>query len=384
MLENVNTIRPLVLLLLAAAWGPPAAGQEAPAQEAPPQERFEEEVEVTEVLLDVVVTDPQGRAVVGLEPKDFVVREDGERIPVETATFYSSARLAEDPEALAARGIEVDLEPRDRYFILFFHDAWKYTTGAVNLMHQQARAARDAKSWVVEDLAPRDWVAVVSWDGYLTLNQDFTQDREAIRRAIDQAAARKKNQGNWPSRQTDSGPSLADDLPTGKGLRRATATIYGGLGLVAYATRDIVGRKNLIYFGVGFGDVVGGGQYKEDPRYFPALMRLLNDSNVAVYPMDLVPAGVEHPFENALLQIAEVTGGLVTPLAGDFKTPLQKVAEDTTGYYLLSYRATRAPGEEGFQRVRVETENPRFQVRSRRGYIYGNERRRAAGEQPGE
>lgn len=374
MFDDVKTICPMVALLLAAAWALPAAAQEAPAEGAQPRESFEEELEVTEVLLDVVVTDRQGNAVVGLEPDDFVVHEDGERIPVETATFYSSARLAEDPQALSTRGIEVDLEPRDRHFILFFHDAWKYTTGAVNLMHQQARAARDARAWVTEDLAPRDWVAVVSWDGYLTLNQDFTQDREAMTRAIDQAAARKKNRGNWPSRsETDGGPSLAENLPQGNALRRATQTIYGGLGLVAHASRDIRGRKNLVYVGVGFGDVIGGGQYKEDPRYFPALVRILNDANVAVYPIDLLPAGVEHPFENAMVQLAQITGGLVTPLAGDFKTPLEKVAQDTTGYYLLSYRATHGAGEEGFQRVRVETENPRFQVRSRRGYLFGQE-----------
>lgn len=381
MQQNVWKTRPVLALLIAVAWGLPAPAQEPPAEEARPQERFEEEVEVTEVLLDVVVTDRQGNPVVGLDPKDFVVEEDGKRIPVESAVFYSSARLAEDPETLAARGIEVDLEPRDRFFIFFFHDAWKFTTGEINLMHQQARAGRDAKSWVREDLAPRDWVAVLSWDGSLTLHQDFTQDRGAITRAIDEAAARKRDRGDWPSRrEMDEGPSLADDLPRGRDLRRLTQNVYAGLALVAHGSRDIRARKNLIYIGVGFGDLGPLGTYREDPRYFPALVQAFNDANIAVYPLDLLPSGVEHVFEHAMLQLAEMTGGRVMPLAGDFRTPLEKIDEDTTGYYLLSYRATHGADEEGFQRVRVETGNPQFQVRARRGYIYGA----GPGEPPGE
>lgn len=360
--------------------GEPARFTEEPAEEPAPEPdgaqaeaEFEEELEVTEVLLDVLVTDGDGSVVVGLGPDDFVVREDGERVPVESATFYSSARLAEEPEALAAQGIDVDLEPRDRYFILLFDDAWKHTTGQVNMMHQQARAGRDAKAWVRKDLAPRDWVAVLSWDGSLSLHQDFTQDRDALVDAIDQAASRKKGRGDWPSRrEVGEGPSLANNLPPGKELQRITPTIYDAFAAIAYGGRNVRGRKNLVYFGVGFGDVGSRGQYKEDPRYFPEMIRRLNDANVAVYPLDLVPSGVEHPFESALLQIAELTGGLTTPLAGSFRTPLEKVAKDTTGYYLLAYRGTHEPGAAGFQRVRVATENPDFRVRSRGGYLYGD------------
>lgn len=374
-------------LFAALVWAAPAIpAQQAPAEtgEAPSpdeepasseeaQAQFEEDVEVTEVLLDVVVTDEDGNPVVGLGPEDFVVREGSERVPVESATFYSSARLAEDPEALAARGIDVDLEPRDRYFILLFDDAWKYTTTQINMMHQQARAGRDAKSWVRKDLAPRDWVAVLSWDGNLSLHQDFTQDRDEVLDAIDQAASRKKGRGDWPSRrEVGEGPSLANNLPPGKELRRITPTIYDAFAAIAYASRDVRGRKNLLYFGVGFGDVGSRGQYKEDPRYFPEMVRRLNDANVAVYPLDLMPSGVEHPFESALLQMAELTGGRAMPLASSFKTPLEMISGDTTGYYLLAYRATHAQDEAGFQRVRVEAENPAFNVRSRGGYLYGD------------
>ena len=402
MLDTVtrNRIAATCLALSAVvAWTVPMlAAQEEPAGTAPSpdeerasseeaqtqtQAQFEEEVEVTEVLLDVVVTDAEGNVVVGLGPEDFVVREDGERVRVESATFYSSSRLAEDPQALAARGIDVDLEPRDRYFILLFHDAWNFTTRQVNMMHQQARAGRDAKAGVRKDLAPRDWVAVLSWDGSLALHQDFTQDRGEILDAIDQAASRKKGSGDWPSRrEMGEGPSLARNLPPGRELRRITPTIYDAFAAIAHASRNVRGRKNLVYFGIGFGDVGPRGQYKEDPRYFPEMVRRLNDANVAVYPIDMMPSGVEHPFEQALMQVAQLTGGITTPLASSFKTPLEKVSGDATGYYLLAYRATHGQDEAGFQRVRVETDNPAFQVRSRVGYLYGNRGADGSGETP--
>lgn len=378
---------------LVVGWGSPAPGQEEPGEEPPSpaadepaptaEAQFEEEVEVTEVLLDVVVTDDDGNVVLGLGPEDFVVREDGERVRVESATFYSSSRLAEDPQALAARGIDVDLEPRDRYFVLLFHDAWNFTTMQVNMMHQQARAGRDTKAWVRKDLAPRDWVAVLSWDGSLALHQDFTQDRAEILDAVDQAASRKKGDGDWPSRrELSQGPSLADDLPPADQLRRITPTIYDAFAAIAHASRDVRGRKNLVYFGMGFGDLGPRGQYKEDPRYFPEMVRRLNDANVAVYPIDLMPSEVEHPFEQALMQVAQLTGGITTPLASSFKTPLEKVSGDATGYYLLAYRATHGQDEAGFQRVRVETNNPAFQVRSRGGYLFGNRGGEGSGESP--
>src|SRR5262245_62338326 len=52
--------------------------QAAPETQAPDtQGRFEGQVDVREVLLDVLVTDRQGNVIVGLDRGDFVVKEDG-------------------------------------------------------------------------------------------------------------------------------------------------------------------------------------------------------------------------------------------------------------------------------------------------------------------
>lgn len=337
------------------------------AQEA----EFGEEIKVSEVLLDVIVTDRDGTVIVGLQPEDFVVREGREAVTVSDVTFYSSS-VPEAPVAALAGDAKVDPVPEDRYFILFFDDQRKHQGDVrVNLLERQLRAGRDAAAWVEQSLAPADWVAVVGYQRSLRVYTDFTRDPQRIAQAIADAASGKQGLGNWPSRQkAGDGPSLTDDLPQGKELVKETTRIHSALSLVAEASADVVGRKNLVYFGIGFGRINSFGQYEHDPRYYPGMVRALNDANVAVYPLDVTPQGVEHALESALTDLSEETGGRYFPFFSSFKTPLDEIAAETGGYYLLSYESQRPAGESGYQEVSVATVNPQFRVRARQGYLY--------------
>ena len=84
----------LTLALLAAAL--PIAAQEEPAG------RFAERIRVTEVLLDVLVTDADGNVVVGLNADDFVVEEQGKPV---------RRRLGNVLRQLAAAGLTGDGRP---------------------------------------------------------------------------------------------------------------------------------------------------------------------------------------------------------------------------------------------------------------------------------
>lgn len=368
----------IILLTLSAALAlltlAPLASAQQDQQDQRPTAQFGEELQVSEVLLDVIVTDRDGDVIVGLGPDDFVVTENGDRVDVESATFYSSSRMEpETARRMAEKGIAVDQVPEDRYFILLFDDQRKNQADVrVNLVQQQMQAGRDARAWVRDSLAPADWVAVLGYDRKLEVYTDFTRDRQRIEDAIGKAAAGRAGMGNWPSRQKAEGPSLLDDMPQGKALLKATPRIYSALELVAKAAGDVRGRKNLVYFGLGFGDVNEIGQYQRDQRYYPDMVHALNDNNVAVYTLDISPQGVSHPFEDALSELATDTGGRYFPFFTSFKTPLDETSQETGGYYLLSYRARHPADEEGFQQVKVETVNPRFEVRARKGYEYGS------------
>lgn len=363
MLRKYRTLAVLALALLPAA----ALAQETQeAQE--PQGQFEGRIDVNEVLLDVLVTDAKGNVIVGLKPEDFVVKENGRPVELTGLTFYSDRRLVGG----AREGVKVDEVPEDRFFILFFDDQKDEAVDAPALLSRQVEAGQRARDWVLKSRQPADWVAVVSYDKKLKVQQDFTRDGRALADAIGAAMKGKDAEGNWPSRiKAGEGPSLYANLPRGNALRDRTENIYDALKVLAEAAGEIRGRKNLIMFTTGFGEVNSFGQYIPDARYYPGTVQALNDNNVAVYSLDLVPAGTIHPLSDAMTRLSNDTGGQYYTNFSTFATPLKQIGEENSGYYLLSYRSEQPAGKRGFQEVEVDTTNPEFRVRARKGYAYG-------------
>ena len=340
-----------------------------------PRGTFGEEVSVSEVLLDVLVTDRDGNVIIGLQPDDFVVEENGKPISVTGLSFYSNRRLLDAPETTTASGTAIDTAPKNRYFILFFQEQQHFAAGApeLNLIQRQLKAANESRSWVQKEKLRDDYVAVLSYDVKLKVHQDFTQDSKAILKAIDGATTGKDPGANWPSRMPEEGTiSLRTSLPVGNALAEESRTIYEALGTLAKATNGIVGRKNLIYFGIGFGDVEPlNGLYKPDPRYVPAMLQALNDNNVAVYTLDLMPNQFEYDLSDSLHELASETGGRYYSNFTSFLTPMKQVANENNGYYLLSYSATHPAGASGYQKVTIKAKNREFKVQAREGYLYG-------------
>ena len=339
-----------------------------------PQESFSEELYVTEVLLDVLVTDKSGQVIIGLGEDDFEVRENGEPVEVTGVTFYSSRQLLGSKEALERYGMTVDEVAEDRYFIVFFQQQRRASGEVPGLMARQKEAARDLESWIATDLQAHDLVAVVTYETRLEIVQDFTRNVAALRDAVSKASDGQGSQYNWPSRQPalEDGPSLSRELPTGKDLRKKTGDIYKGLRLLAGAAGSIRGRKNLIFVGRGIGEMSDFGVWQPDSRYYRPTVESLNDNNVAVYPLDVMPLGSHHTLENSLSALATDSGGTFTRQFTSFTTPLRQITEENGGYYLLSYQSRRESGKAGYQKVKVETRNPELKVRARQGYLFGD------------
>jgi VWFA-related protein len=362
-------LRSTALAFAAALCLAPAlvAQTDQPAQQDQPKGQFEEEIKVQEVLLDVLVTDRQGNVIIGLDKNDFQVSEDGKPVDLTGVTFYSNRRLVQPSQELAERGVTPDQVPEDRYFVLFFADA-------PALLSSQFDAGRRAREWVRKGLLRNDWVAVVSYDSKLKVHQDFTRDRVALQQSIGDAIKGKDSDGNWPSRiDASEGPSLRAGLPRGNDLRKETGTVYDAVRLLADASGAITGRKNLLLFTNGFaGRIDTFGQYQPDQRYYPQMSRALNDNNVAVYPIDLTPVGMANGLADFMAELANDTGGRYFFNFTNFITPLEQIADENSGYYLLSYRSEKPAGEKGFQEVRVKTNNSEFRIRARKGYDYGS------------
>ncbi|HXO22610.1 MAG TPA: VWA domain-containing protein [Thermoanaerobaculia bacterium] len=361
-----STLLALAVLVLLPVLGSAAVAERSAGSSAPPP-RFQDQANVNEVLLDVLVTDPQGHVIVGLDKNDFVVRENGKPVPLTGVTFYSNRRFLESDEAVAARRLNVDRVTENRYFVLFFDASGARSGRSSRLLVRAMDAGHQAEKWA-DELLPNDYVAVVSYDFKLKVQQDFTRDRRALVAAIGNAI-----QGKDPGGVPGNGPSLLASLPRGNKLRDRTPTIYEGIQVLADSLHGITGRKNLVLFTSGFGLVNDFRQYIPDLRYYPPMVRALNDSNVAVYPVDLGrPGAINRPLANAMNELAAETGGRYYFNFVNFATPLQQIAKENSGYYLLSYEATHAGEGNGFQKVEVRTTNPEFKVRTREGYDYGS------------
>jgi VWFA-related protein len=372
----------LAAALLALPLAPLAAQQ---AEEPPLIAPFGAEILVNEVLLDVLVTDKKGAVILGLGPQDFKVTVDGKPMEVTSAQFYShrvpmaiappSAAAAAPPQDGAAPPVAKPAITADRYFVFFFDDQRYRGADAPDLLNRQVGAGRDVKKFLRESRNPSDWVAVVAYDHRLRLVTDFTRDLATLEHAVDLATLGRPDRGNWPSRRTvdPDTPSLGRGLPAGDELRDQTRTVYEGITLVAEAAGRFPGRKNLLLFTQGFGQMNRFRQYEPDPKYYEPMSESLNDSNTAVYTFDLTRPGTHHPFADAMNHVATDTGGRYYSDVYDFGPPLDLVQKETSGYYLVAFSTTHPKGLRGFQPVEVRLANPELRVTARRGYRYGED-----------
>jgi len=357
--------RSAALLLLAAA--------ELGAQAEAARPQFGLGIEVSEVLLDVLVTDADGHVILGLRPEDFVVTSGSDRLEVVGATFYSNRRLLDSP---AARQLALDPSaiPDRRLFVLFFDDQAMRALEAPELLTRQRRAGREAMSWLDSELLSGDLVAVAGFRrSHLEVDLDFSADRQALRRAVERASrGADARPGRSAQREDGAGiPSLARSLPAPEVLGRDTPTLEKALTVLARAVQPIVGRKNLVLFTSGFGDVGHLGLFRVDSRRYLPLVQAMNAANFAAYVVDLVSPCASHSLEGSASQLAADTGGRAFFGRPSFRRVLGEIGTVTNGYYLVAVRARHPAGESGYRELAVELANPEFRVTARRGYRFG-------------
>ncbi len=346
--KNPRLLVPAVLALMTA----PILAQEP----GPP---FEEEIDVTEVTLDVRVTDDDGNAVLGLTPEDFSVTENGDPVEVVSVTSYSH-RYVPDTETA----------PDSRFVMLLVHTPIGAEFERVGTLRRRVQLSRDLLDWLDNGMAPSDWVAVATYSSSLSLLQDFTQDREALRQALADAGQGKRKPSNpWP--ESDSPWDLEPRLPQGRELSRASGNIFAAMSLLGEASGHIIGRKLMVLFSPGFGDLGPDLNFTgPDRRRYRDLLATLSESNVVVFPIDTTPIEVDHTQQHALRRIANDTGGDFAPFVTRFDNRMKDITDHNSAYYLLSYSVGHRRADEGFRRVKVEVKDRDFEIVSRSGYVY--------------
>ena len=368
-------------------------------------QKFTLRTETELILVNVSVRDKNGNFVRDLKKEDFTLSEDGKQqeivsLDVENtdsvihaepvpANLLGPLRAPSSAAAPQVRQItEGDL--KDRRLILLFFDLTSMQPEEV------ARAAKSALEYVDKQMSSSDVVSVVSLSNSLTVNLDFTSDREAVQNAL-QAFDAGAGQG------FESG--LTGDIeatPDTAAAFTADETEYNifnadrrlqALRSIAETLSVVEERKSLVYFSGGL-ERTGIENQSELRAAVNAAIR----ANLAIYSVDvrglqaIVPGGEARSAslrgtsvysgqamtkaydsnfasQETLVTLAADTGGLALIDTNNFQPVFEKLREDTSFYYLIGYRSNNPARDGRFRRITVQVKGrPGLKLDFRRGY----------------
>jgi VWFA-related protein len=370
------------------------------------QEEYTFRVETELVLVNVTVRDKNGNFVRGLKPQDFTILEDNKPQKVISFDIENIDAVATQDVAqanpLPASPTQAENSPgsttpaastadqfKDRRLIVLFFDLSAMEPDEID------RAITSAERYVDKQMAPADLVSIVSLGSSLLVNQDFTSDRDLLRKQL-QAFGEGSGQGfeegttGTTEGTPDTGqPFTADDTEYNifNTDRRLEA-----LRSVAEKLSHLQQKKSLIYFSSGM-DRTGIENQAELRAAINAAVR----ANLAIYTMDLrglqaLVAGGEaqnaslrgtsaysgqstinalnsnFTTQETLVTLASDTGGRAFLDSNDFTQVFKGVQQDTSIYYLLGYHSANPAKDGRYRRIVVKVNVPGAKIDYRHGY----------------
>jgi len=347
----------MLILVAIALVAIPAFGQDQPV--------YKQKIDVKLVLVDATVTDSHGDQILGLNKDDFTILENGEPQKIDSIDYFTNRRLLTTREDQAK--FKVERVKQDRYFILFF-DKLADSAAIPEMRSEMLRAKVSAAKFVEKDLLPEDRVAVVGFDARLKVYTDFTNDKEAILRGLDEAMT--FGPGLVDAGHTE-GPSILAGIEKTT-LIKNTGRIYSAIQTLAKAVEPIEARKVLVLFSPGVEDPDRGDArfVRYDQVRYEPMVHALNEANVSVYPVNLLQRAFYAPSEDMLTRVAFETGGDYFRAVPTYDIPLRKIENENNGYYMLTYYSKKPAGEHGYQPIVVKLKNPQFRIKAREGYTY--------------
>jgi VWFA-related protein len=371
----------------------PAAKDSSQASPVSTQPTATLSIAAREVLLDVVVTDHDGRPVTGLTPADFTVIEEGET--------QRLAHLEEhhpmSAEDLARLKSMPPLPPNTFTNFTPVANTNSSTVILLDALDTQVQAQMELRQQLIDYLKhmqPGTPVAIFQIDTQMRLIQGFSADPAVL---LDAA----KSKRDMPSFQKPINGNREE-------YNRARMDILrSGFQLMGRYLGGFPGRKNLIWLtgsipGSYRNDPLGtsfGKSFHDDftvlednPGDLPGeLMDALTLSRVAVYPIDI--RGLQPPpqfqastngrpspnanmrfegrqaFEHMDLDtMADQTGGKAYYNTNGFKQVIGEIVSNGSNYYSLAYATTNRKWEGQFRHIKVTVDRPGLQVQYRHGY----------------
>ena len=374
-----------------------------PAQQQESKYTFRAQSEL--VLVNVTVRDKSGNFVRNLKPEDFTVLEDNK--PQHIASFdientdvvpnltltqvnlLGSGKIASRPEPKVAETPSPSQDLKDRRLMILFFDLTAMQPEEID------RATTAALRYLDRQMAPADLVAVVSLGSSLVVNQDFTADRDLLKRAVE-SFSNGEGQGfeegstGTTEGTADTGQTFTPD-DTEYNIFNTDRRLEA-LRSLAAAVAKLDQKKSLIYFSSGM-DRTGIENESELRAAINAAVR----SNLAIYTMDIrglqamVPGGEAQnaslrgtsPYsgravmnqynsnfqtQETLVTLAGDTGGRAFLDTNDFQRVFSQVQQDNASYYMIGYHSTNTARDGKFRRITVRLNGPGFKITYRKGY----------------
>ena len=157
-----------------------ASAQTAADKQPAPQEK-PLKLRTDEVIVDAVVLDKKSHAVSDLATDDFELYEDGVKQKITSFRFES---LASSSQTLTSGGSATPVGPRTINLISLVFDAQTDRDGSI-------RARKAALDYIANGIGPNDYVAVFGIDLGLMILAPYTNDKVAIKQAVEAFTSRE-------------------------------------------------------------------------------------------------------------------------------------------------------------------------------------------------
>ena len=372
------------------------------------------------IQLNVIVEDKKGKPVENLKQGDFTLLDNGKPQAISLFSTESlrpggntsatgNAKSEPAPNVFGNRVRHADETPGSVTVILF---------DALNTSFTDQAYARTQILAFLRQLQPQDHVAIYLLTKQLTVINEFTQDSKSLLQAIARFQA-------FPSLLlTDSSQAYVTAADTGlldpkagqhlanmindmnsklsdvSDLNRMQITAQA-IEAIANHVAGIPGRKNLVWVSGSFPVSISFDSNENSPvdtqsqNFMPELERVaraLNQSNLAIYPVDarglLTPSEFDtsnaHPFsasspaintgvgqdEQVTMNVlAERTGGRAFHNTNDIQGAIRRTLSESRFTYLVGFYPDHGSWNGQFHELKLRVKKSGFVLRYRKGYF---------------
>ncbi len=309
------------------------------------------------VQVDVIVQ-TQNKNIKGLTKDDFELSDNGKpqtiAVFAERRVTQTKAPPRKTPAGVVAnRPVQDGTEPVSATVILI---------DSQNTAPEDQGYSRVQALKYLEHATRHEFIAIYQLDTTLRLLQSFTDDRDTLHKAVDKF---KMTQSlNMEDTGATGNAAAAVELISQQ--RRADITT-GAFRSLARHLKDISGRKKLVWITASLPLTLTQMTTRNDVQMMDfydmskqilSPIQLLNDANVALYPID--PRGpmifLSDPNLTTMIRLADGTGGKAVYGSNDVAGEIETAISDTDVTYTLGFypQDEKYDGAEHKLRVRLK------------------------------